>query len=234
MHTGTLRSLPDNPIQRLHIGRPANCATCPSEQRIAGPNCYYLPVHVHLQASRLTIRRFTAEDEDNLVSLNSDPEVMRYLTGGVPEPGRDQIRDEIIPFHLAFYEAHPGFGTWAADDIGTGSFLGWFHLRPRRSDGLPDLGYRLRRSAWGNGYATEGSRALIDKGFADHDIDRVVAETMTVNLASRRVMEKCGLRYVRTYFEDEQYAIEGAEQGHVEYQLTRADWEAAQQLTALA
>jgi RimJ/RimL family protein N-acetyltransferase len=78
-----------------------------------------------------------------------------------------------------------------------------------------------------NGYATEGSRALVDKGFAEHNIDRVVAETMTVNLASRRVMEKCGLTYVRTFFEDEQYAVDGAGQGHMEYQLTRADWEAA-------
>jgi RimJ/RimL family protein N-acetyltransferase len=184
-------------------------------------------VHVHLQTARLTIRRITAEDEDNLVGLNSDPEVMRYITGGLPEPGRDKIRDEIIPFHLAFYDQHPGFGTWAADDIGTGEFLGWFHLRPRRSDGAIDLGYRLRRPTWGHGYATEGSRALIDKGFAEHNIDRVVAETMTVNLASRRVMEKCGLTYVRTFVDEEQYAVDGADQGHVEYQLTRAAWGAA-------
>jgi RimJ/RimL family protein N-acetyltransferase len=69
-------------------------------------------VNVHLQTARLTIRRFTAEDEHNLVSLNNDPEVMRYITGGRPEPGRNKIRDEIIPFHLAFYDQHPGFGTW--------------------------------------------------------------------------------------------------------------------------
>ena len=50
---------------------------------------------------------------------------------------------------------------------------------------------------------------------------------MTVNLASRRVLEKCGLTYVRTFLEDEQYAVDGADQGYVEYQLTRGDWEAA-------
>ena len=78
-----------------------------------------------------------------------------------------------------------------------------------------DLGYRLRRSAWGNGYATEGSRALINKGFTEHGIDRVAAETMTVNLVSRRVMEKCGLTYIRTYFDDEKPAIDGVEiKGH--------------------
>ena len=187
---------------------------------------YHLPVYIHLQTARLTLRRFTVADEDNLVSLNSDPEVMRYITGGQPT-SREQIRDEIIPFHLATYEKHPGFGTWAADDTSTGQFLGWIHLRPRRSDGVIDLGYRMRRGAWGSGYATEGSRALIDKGFTGHGIDRVSATTMTVNLASRRVMEKCGLTHLRTYFDDEQPAIDGADQGHVEYQLTRAEWEAA-------
>jgi RimJ/RimL family protein N-acetyltransferase len=199
----------------------------------AGPltkHAHYHPqVHIHLQTARLTLRRFTAADEDNLVNLNSDPEVMRYLTGGQP-PSRKQIRDEIIPFHLATYDNHPGFGTWAADDNGTGQFLGWLHLRPRRSDGVIDLGYRLRRSAWGNGYATEGSRALISKGFTEHGIDRVTARTMTVNLASRRVMEKCGLTQIRTYFDDEQPAIYGADQGYVEYQLTRTEWEATNRL----
>ena len=187
---------------------------------------YHLPVQIHLRTARLTLRRFTVADEDNLVILNSDPEVMRYITGGQPS-SREEIRDEIIPFHLATYDKHPGFGTWAADDTGSGQFLGWIHLRPRRSDGVIDLGYRLRRAAWGNGYATEGSRALIDKGFTDHGIDRVAATTMTVNLASRRVMEKCGLIQIRSYLDDEQPAIDGADQGYVEYQLTRAGWEAA-------
>lgn len=185
-------------------------------------------MHIHLQTARLSIRRFTAADEDNLVNLNSDPEVMRYITGGQPVPGREEIRDDILPFNLAAYDRHPGFGTWAADDVGTGQFLGWFHLRPRRSDGLIDLGYRLRRSAWGNGYATEGSQALIDKGFSEHDIDRVVAETMNVNHASRRVLEKCGLTHVRTYFDEELPAIDGSDQGFVEYQLTRSEWGARQ------
>ena len=183
---------------------------------------------IHLTTARLILRRLTVADEDNLVSLNSDPEVMRYVNSGQPT-SREEIRDEIIPFHLATYGRHPGFGTWAADDAGSGQFLGWIHLRPRRSDGAIDLGYRLLRSAWGNGYATEGSRALIDKGFTEHDIDRVTARAMTVNLASRRVMERCGLTHIRTYFDDEHPGIDGAGQRYVEYQLTRAQWEAGRQ-----
>jgi RimJ/RimL family protein N-acetyltransferase len=71
----------------------------------------------------------------------------------------------------------------------------------------------------------KGSRALIDQGFTEHAIDRVVAETMTANLASRRVLEKCGLTLIRTYPAGEQHATDGADQGPVEYQLIRADWE---------
>ena len=87
-----------------------------------------------------------------------------------------------------------------------------------------ELGYRLRRSAWGQGYATEGSRALIHKGFTDLDVERVYAETMVVNTASRRVMEKAGLRYVRTFHADWPDKIPGDEHGDVEYALTRAEW----------
>ncbi len=88
-----------------------------------------------------------------------------------------------------------------------------------------DLGYRLRRSAWGKGHATEGSRALIRKGFAELGVRRVVAETMAVNAASRRVMEKAGLTYVRTFHKEWPWRIEGDEHGEVEYALTKADWD---------
>jgi RimJ/RimL family protein N-acetyltransferase len=89
-----------------------------------------------------------------------------------------------------------------------------------------DLGYRLRRSAWNKGYATEGSRALIRMGFADLGVERVFGHTMTVNTASRRVMEKCGLTLVRTTPYDGTDPIECAEHGEVEYALTRPEWEA--------
>jgi hypothetical protein len=105
--------------------------------------------------------------------------------------------------------------------------VGWFHLRRRadRPADEPELGYRLRRSAWGKGYATEGSRELIERAFAELGAQRVWAETMVVNSASRRVMEKAGLKYVRTFHADWPEKIEGDEEGDVEYALTRAEWE---------
>ena len=92
--------------------------------------------------------------------------------------------------------------------------------RSARSD-EPELGYRLRRSAWGKGYATEGSRALIRKGFTELGVRRVVAETMAVNTASRRVMEKAGLTLVRTFHQEWPDRIPGDEHGDVEYALTQ-------------
>jgi RimJ/RimL family protein N-acetyltransferase len=183
--------------------------------------------HIILKTPRLVIRQFTEDDADNLFSLNSDPQVMRYLTGGRPTP-REEIRDQIIPFHLSVYDRLDRLGTWAAESAATGEFLGWFHFRPGPGTDITniDLGYRLRRSAWNQGYATEGSRALVSMGFTDLGGERAFGHTMTVNTASRRVMEKCGLRLVRTTPYRGPHVIEGAEHGEVEYALTKPEWEA--------
>jgi RimJ/RimL family protein N-acetyltransferase len=184
-------------------------------------------MHIILETPRLSLRQFTANDVDNLFDLDSDPEVMRYLTGGKPTP-RAEIQNQKIPFHLAVYELLDRLGTWAAELTATGEFLGWFHFRPGPDADITnvDLGYRLRKSAWNKGYATEGSRALIEMGFTELGVQRVFAHTMTVNSASRHVMEKCGLTFVRTFPYEWPYEIEGAEQGEVEYALTKREWEA--------
>jgi RimJ/RimL family protein N-acetyltransferase len=195
----------------------------------------YVPVRVFLETDRLVLRRFTEEDVDNIVELDGDPEVMRYLTGGRPTP-RETVRDVIIPQWLAYYERYEGFGFWAAIEKATGEFIGWFHFRPppagRAPEGITrdgiELGYRLRRSAWSKGYAPEGSRALIRKGFTELGVERVYAQTMTVNTGSRRVMEKAGLRYLRTFRQNWPEPIPGDEHGEVEYALTKAEWEAAE------
>jgi len=180
---------------------------------------------VFLETERLLLRRFTEDDLEHLVELDSDPEVMHFITGGRVTP-REEVENEILPAFLGHYERYGGYGFWAAVEKSSGRFLGWFHLRP--DEGAPpgevELGYRLRRSAWGRGYATEGSRALIDKGFAELGAERVVASTMVVNLASRRVLEKSGLRFVRVFHQPWPYSIEGEEEGDVEYALSRQEW----------
>ncbi len=183
-------------------------------------------MHIFLTTERLVLCRFTEADADNLFDLDGDPEVMRFLTGGKPTP-RDVIENEILPRFLQYHKHSEGFGVWAAIERSTGAFLGWFAFHPPEGGGSDEveLGYRLARPSWGKGYATEGSRALIRKGFTELGTRRVFAQTMAVNIASRRVMEKAGLVYVQTFYEDWPEPIEGAEHGEVEYALTRADWE---------
>jgi RimJ/RimL family protein N-acetyltransferase len=183
---------------------------------------------VFLETDRLVLRRFTDGDLDLLVELDSDPEVMRYITGGRARP-REEIEREVLPALLRYYERFVGYGFWAAIEKGSGAFIGWFHLRPGPGAPVdePELGYRLRASVWGKGYATEGSRQLIDKAFTELGAKRVVAGTMAVNIRSRRVMEKAGLTLVRTSHRDWPDPIDGAGEGEVEYAIRRVDWETA-------
>jgi RimJ/RimL family protein N-acetyltransferase len=185
---------------------------------------------VFLETARLILRRFTEADVDNLVELDSDPDVMFFINGGRPTP-REEIERGVLPRFLRYYQNDDRFGFWAAIEKSSGEFLGWFHFRARKGGPAdePELGYRLRKAAWGKGYATEGSRALIDTGFRQDAVQRVTAETMVVNARSRRVMEKCGLTLVRIFHAEWPDSIPGDEHGDVEYALTRADWERQQQ-----
>ena len=183
-------------------------------------------MQIFLETERLLMRRFTEDDVAELVELDGDPDVMRFITGGRATPRRE-IENDVLPAFLGYYERFAGYGFWAALEKSTGQFLGWFHLRPPEAaqPGEVELGYRLRRSAWGKGYATEGSRALIHKGFTEFGVECVMASTMVVNVASRRVMEKAGLRFVRTFRHPWPYHIEGDDEGDVEYALLRSEWE---------
>ncbi|MEU3569284.1 GNAT family N-acetyltransferase [Kitasatospora sp. NPDC036755] len=182
---------------------------------------------VFLETERLALRRFGPDDVERLVELDGDPQVMRFLTGGKPS-AREWVEGELLPRYLECYRRYGDLGWWAAEERAGGAFLGWFEFRPTREGERSEveLGYRLRRAAWGRGYATEGARALVRLGFAELGVERVVAYTMTVNAGSRRVMEKSGLSYVRTFHEDYPEMIPGSEHGEVEYALTLGEWRA--------
>jgi RimJ/RimL family protein N-acetyltransferase len=176
-----------------------------------------------LETARLRLRRFVPADLDRLVELDSDPEVTRYTSYGAPTP-REHYESEILPRWFAIYEATPLLGYWAAESRAEGVFLGWFHLRPDRFDAdEQELGYRLRRAAWGQGYATEGGRALVAHGFGPVGAGKISARALASHWASRRVMEKCGLAFERD-FEWPEDVLEGrtpAERAGVKYSLLR-------------
>ena len=181
---------------------------------------------VLLQTERLTLRTFTPDDLEALVVLDADPAVMHFLTGGLPTP-RAEVESDVLPAFLAYAERTDGYGFWAAEDRAAGHFCGWFHLRPGPGapPDEPELGYRLRAACWGRGLATEGAIALVDHAFLHTGATRVVAETMAVHAASRRVMEKAGLRLARAFHQDWPHPIPGDEHGDVAYAVTRTEWE---------
>ena len=182
---------------------------------------------VFLETERLLLRRFATDDVDNLVELDSDPDVMLHITGG-RTTSREEIENDFLPAFLGYYERFAGYGFWAVVEKSTGDFLGWMHFRPGEGhpDDEPELGYRLRKSSWGKGYAAEASIALISKGFTEFGVRRVVAETMVAHTGSRRFMEKAGMRLTRTFHQDWPDPIPGDELGDVEYAITREEWEA--------
>ena len=172
------------------------------------------------ETARLSLSLVRETDRGNLVALERDPEIMRFLNGGQPTPvdGEGDGANFLTP-------RGGENDVWAARETGSGAFLGWFSLR-RVGEGVGELGYRLRREAWGRGLATEGASALVAMGFIDMDFARIVAATMAVNRRSRRVMEKTGLSHVRTVYPAWRDPLPGSELGEVEYEITREQWRA--------
>ncbi|RHA39824.1 GNAT family N-acetyltransferase [Cellulomonas rhizosphaerae] len=184
----------------------------------------------YLRSERVTLRQFGADDAELLVELDSDPAVMRYLSGGVPTPP-EMYRDGMANL-LAGYERWSGlFGLFAAYENDGGAFIGWFCLRPRREGPLDEaeLGYRLRQAAWGKGYATEVSSALLTRAFAELEVRMVWGETMALNVPSQHVMEKVGMTVVEDLpTPEDMMAVEGSELGGYRYEITREQWVALQ------
>lgn len=156
---------------------------------------------IWLETERLRLRQVTADDADLLVALDADPEVVRFVGGRHTTPA--DARERMIPHFLGWHAQGPDQGFWIAERRDTGQFLGWFHFRPPNEPDVPgvELGYRLVRSAWNRGLATEGSAGILEKAFGELGLERVCAKTLAVNAASRRVMEKVGLRYERSFME---------------------------------
>jgi RimJ/RimL family protein N-acetyltransferase len=178
-----------------------------------------------LRTPRLTLVPLADEHLELEYELDSDPEVMRYLTG------RAATRDEVAQAHARRMATVSSFGFWmgfAGED-----FVGWWLLRPPHgpdqpfAEGEAELGYRLLRRQWRQGYAREGSTELLRYGFEELGLDRVFAQTMVVNTPSRATMASAGLTFARAFTSAAEYAdpIEGAEQGEVEYEITRKRWQ---------
>jgi len=186
------------------------------------------PAHqATLTTPRLRLVPLAEEHLDDEIALDADPEVMRYLD-------RPRTPEQVVAAHrrrLEIARRAPGCGLWAG--LAADGFVGWWILQPPlRPDqgpveGQAEIGYRLQRRRWRQGLGSEGARELLRHAFEDLGLTRVFAETMAVNAASRATMTAIGLRFVRSFHLPWDDPLPGAEQGEVEYAVTRQEWRSA-------
>lgn len=169
-----------------------------------------------LTTARLTLRPVIPADRADLIALEADPAVMRFLNGGRPVPEAGWSNSDFLTPRGTEPE------VLAARTLATSDFVGWF---APFDDGVvgglrtAELGYRLRREIWGQGYGTEGVKALAAEALDRLGFDRIRAETMAVNLAARRVLEKAGFRHVETVYPRFAQPIPGEDAGEVIYEM---------------
>ena len=146
---------------------------------------------------RMALTRTNWPDVDDVVALNADTDVMRYLDHGRPmTPAR--VLAEEMPRLMAHNGRADRLGSWVARERGTGNFLGWFMITPVDEPlRTVEVAYRLRRGVWGLGYDIEGMLFMIEIARAAQ-VSTVIATMMTIDVASRRLMEKAGLHLVET------------------------------------
>jgi RimJ/RimL family protein N-acetyltransferase len=147
-----------------------------------------------LSTSRLRLRRWQVADREPFAAMNADPVVMEFFPDRLT---REQSEDLIEKIEAGF-EAN-GFGLWALEVQATGEFVGFTGLAKPTFDAhftpAVEVGWRLARSAWGKGYATEAARAAIAYGFEEAGLVEIVSFTTATNMRSRAVMERIGMTH---------------------------------------
>ena len=174
-----------------------------------------------LETDRLILRKWRDDDLDGVLAMNSDPEVMRFIGDGHVHDRAEAA--DMLAYVRRGWDEH-GFGRWAVERRSDGAlagfcgvgFLGW----SPELQGEPEIGWRLRRSLWGVGYATEAAIASRDDFFRSTDYDHLISLSNPGNVASERIMEKLGMRRV----DDVRHPRFGPIHRH---RLDRADWKAA-------
>ena len=154
-----------------------------------------------IETDRLILKPRTMNDLRPSVEMDIDPEVTKYIPG---------VWDGSCS-HIAFLEArivksYPlGLGYWSVfTKENPLDFLGWVHLLPIQDDTKTvEIGWRLKRSAWGEGYATEAAQAIFKYAFETIGFGRIVAYTHAENIRSKKMMERLGLQYVTDFIYDE-------------------------------
>jgi RimJ/RimL family protein N-acetyltransferase len=182
---------------------------------------------VAAETARLRLREWEESDEGAFYAIMNSPAVMRHL-GGVQNPGEWRAAFE----RLRSYQREFGHSFWIVEDKSSGEIQGFCGLKlvnapgAGRLTGTPEIGWRLRESAWGRGIAKESAIASLDLGFGRFGYDRVIAMTIPPNVESQGLMVRLGMtRCEDLDFNDERFGPEVNPQ--VVYVIDAADWPAA-------
>ncbi len=154
-------------------------------------------------SARLSYALMNEADADLLFELDQDAEVMRYINGGKITTWQE-VQDVFLPRMAKYRNPEKGWGLWKLTTTENNQFIGWVLVRPM--DYFSDqpkwhdweLGWRLLRSAWGHGYATEAAKHLMQKLSDTQDIQFFSAIAMPGNSASIKIMQKLGMVYQKT------------------------------------
>jgi RimJ/RimL family protein N-acetyltransferase len=150
-------------------------------------------MHIIFQTPRLILRRFTEDDAPLILSLNSDPHVVKYLHEPVLESEEHAtkiLQDIILP------QYKNNLGRLAIHTKEGNEFIGWCGLKYRPEIDEIDLGYRLMQKAWGKGFATEAAQHTLDHGLNNLQLKLITGRAHVENLASIKVLEKIGMDYI--------------------------------------
>ncbi len=145
-----------------------------------------------LETPRLLLRQWREEDFAPFAALNGDPETMRYFPARLTRAESDDFAER-----AGLVIALRGWGLWAVEVKEGPEFVGFVGLNELDFDApftpAVEVGWRLAREHWGNGYATEAARAALDFGFNQLALEEIVSMTTALNARSRRVMKRLGM-----------------------------------------
>jgi|SRR5579885_1335737 len=148
---------------------------------------------MHLETERLLIRDWRREDVEAAFSIYGDPEVMRYVGNGKPFESLDYMR-KVIDRMIEKYRDQK-LGVWAVELRETGELIGAGFLTAVPDGSDIEVGYHFGKPWWGNGYATETTKALVRYGFEEAGLNKIVGLTYPENIPSQRVLQKAGLTH---------------------------------------
>jgi RimJ/RimL family protein N-acetyltransferase len=153
------------------------------------------PILPAIRTPRLTLRTLQTEDADVLYRVYHSEGVLRYFPNPIPPP-LERIQRFVIG-QQAHWETY-GYGNWGILPDGECEIIGWAGLQYLPELNETEVGFLLDKPFWGKGYATEAALASIGFGFERFALDHIIALAHADNLASRRVIEKCGMIYMET------------------------------------